>query len=384
MVDTTEPSVGDLVRLARDGSRSGRRVLLDNVTDLFLANENRLTDRERAIMGDILRKLVSEVEGAVRKSLAERLSRVPGAPHDLIVVLANDEIEVARPVLMQSRVLRDPDLIEIIKHRGREHLLAIALRSPLSEMVSGMIVETADEDAVLALLKNPDARISRHAFEHVVVEAERVDSYQEPLVRRQDLPADLAMKLYWSVSAALRAYILARHEFDETMLDDFIEDTTRVVAEADDRDRTAEATAADLVRSLAERDRLDLDFAITALRQGKIQVFLAAFARLARVPAEMARRIFFDAGPESLAIVLRGIGADRATYSTLFLLGRQARDKGVVPPAELNQALRFFDTLTRERAGAALAYWRRSPAYAAAVTDLASDAAGLGLDGPPA
>ena len=115
----------ELLSLARDKSVSGRQTLMAAVSDLFCDNQTVLTDRERALMTDILHQLVHDVEMSVRRTLAERLAMLPSAPRDLIVELANDQIEVAHPILMGSNVLHDTDLIEIIHQRTLEHQLEI-------------------------------------------------------------------------------------------------------------------------------------------------------------------------------------------------------------------------------------------------------------------
>ena len=113
-------------------------------------------------------------------------------------------------ILRSSRLLSDPDLIEIVKHRSQEHLLVIALRAPLSAEVAEAIVDHGDDRVLEQLLKNPDAILSRRALEYLVGESQRVDSFQEPLLSRHDLPGDLAHRMFWWVSAALRKEIGAR------------------------------------------------------------------------------------------------------------------------------------------------------------------------------
>ena len=55
-----------------------------------------------------------------------------GSPRDLVSALANDQIEVAHPILTQSTVLQDMELVEIIEHRTFGHQLAIAMRKMVS------------------------------------------------------------------------------------------------------------------------------------------------------------------------------------------------------------------------------------------------------------
>ena len=90
-----------LLGLARDKSDAGRERLINTVSDLFTEDEQTLTERERALMTDILNQLIREVEMTVRRHLSERVSVLPHAPRELILTLANDAIDVARPILLK-------------------------------------------------------------------------------------------------------------------------------------------------------------------------------------------------------------------------------------------------------------------------------------------
>ena len=80
-------NVQSLLRLAQDRSEASRRELFDNVVELFIADDHRLSERERTLMAGILDRLVSEVEVAVRGDLAERLAKMPDAPAERGVLL---------------------------------------------------------------------------------------------------------------------------------------------------------------------------------------------------------------------------------------------------------------------------------------------------------
>src|SRR3546814_8011401 len=94
---------------------------------------------------------------------------------------------------------------------------------------------TKDSDVITALLENTSARISKATLDYLTEQAQHIDSYQEPLVRRQDLTNDLAMRLYWVVAANLRAEILASYDIHPTALDDALEGAVMEMA-AENRD----------------------------------------------------------------------------------------------------------------------------------------------------
>ena len=129
------------------------------IDDLLYPKAARLSDRERALMADILTRLVGDFELAVRRMLSARLAERATVPRDLVVLLANDAIEVARPILFRSTVLGDDELIEIIHHRTLEHQLAIAMRQDLSARVSEALAGTENVDVITTLLQNAGAEI---------------------------------------------------------------------------------------------------------------------------------------------------------------------------------------------------------------------------------
>ena len=76
-----------------------------------------------------------------RAHVAKLLAPLERAPGNVVVKLANDSIEVARPLLEFSNVLSDDDLIEIIANQTEEHRIAIAGRPTVPERVGDAIVE---------------------------------------------------------------------------------------------------------------------------------------------------------------------------------------------------------------------------------------------------
>lgn len=358
-----------LATLAQNQDRESRRVVFENMVDLFLSEGGRLSDRERALMSGIIGKLLHEMEMRLRRHLAQRLSALEAGPHELIVALANDEIEVAAPLLGESKVLRDEDLIEIVRHRSREHQLAVAVRSPLSADVSQALIDQGEENVIERLLKNPDANLSRRALEYLVAEAQRVGRFQEPVLSRPELPPALAHRLFWYVSAALRTHILEHYTVDAAVLDDFVQDSTRAVL-AEPQNPTADRQAAALVDRLAETEGLDERFLLGALRGGRVAAFIAALAKLTRLDPVVVRRILHDPDPQGLAVVLKAQGMSRAGFASIFLLSRQSNER-VVRPDVINKVTAFYDRLQADRAKAALAYWRADRDYLNASADLA-------------
>ncbi len=375
VLGSEDSSLEELFALAQDKSTEGRQSLFINMRDLFLDGGSSVSDRERALMSEILRRLVHDVEIKLRRSLAEKLSKRSDTPHALIVELANDDYEVAHPILMESNVLQDVDLIETIKHRTMEHQLAISMRKNLSEDVSEALVGTGQEDVIASLLNNHGAKVSRHVMDYLVSESKRVDSYQNPLVHRPDLPPELAERMSWWVSAALREYISENFNLDLGELDDAIETATSEQF-GTKPETSAPATKADeLVDRLSDLGEVDASFLVKALRQGEISLFESAFCKLTGLKLKLLRRILFEPGGEALVLLCRAINLGGETFNELFELSRRAKDrKQEVTREQKERLLALYDKTKPDDAKRILKRSRRSSDYLFAVKRISNSA----------
>lgn len=360
-----------LLALARLRSDESRAELFAVMGDLFHDRSDVLSAQERALMLDILEKLMRDVARDVRRKLALRLADAPGLPRELAVMLANDEIDVATPVLLRSAVLQDVDLIEVIRHRSRQHILTIAMRRDVSSTVTDALVETGDRDIIRTLLENQDAQISRATLAYLVEQSKSVDEFQEPLVRRRDLPIELARRMVLWVAAALRQALLERFDIDPNTLDDRLEPLVKEeLAEA--AAEAATDTAADVLsRALGDARQLTPRLLLQTLRKGEVQLFEAMFAEMSGLRLKLINRLAYEPGGQGLAVAARGMGLNREEFATIFLLTRRARaGQAGFAPADLGRALEFFDRLSHAAAETVLTRWRRDPDYLFAIRSI--------------
>jgi uncharacterized protein (DUF2336 family) len=294
------------------------------------------------------------------------MAKDPEAPRDLVVLLANDEIEVAHPVLVLSEILDDSELLDIIRRHTMEHRLAVAMRKSLSETVSDAIVGTGDSGVIRVLIENPGARISPPTMEHLVEASRNEPSFQAPLLNRKDLNARLARRMYWWVSAALRKHIAKNFDVDSDALDSNIVSTVKgILGEGSE---TAIDSADDAARCLAEKGAITPPLMIQTLREGQTGLFEAMFAEHVGLGKAMIKRFISEPGGEGLAIAAKSTGMYKPDFATIFLLSRAARPgEKVVDPSELSRVVEFFDHIKIETAKKVVGYWKLDPDYLSAL-----------------
>src|SRR5262245_45870167 len=361
MSDPASASFLRLLDLAHEHTPESRAHLVDSLGSFVVDRAETASPKEQGLAADILRKLLHDTEITVRRRLAERLAREESAPIELVCELARDDIEVARPILLESNMLKDAVLVEVVEQKTMQHRLAIAMRRRVSEAVSAALIEAGEDEVSRTLLENPGAKIDRVGFEKLVERSRHAPPLQEPLLRRHDLEPELAGRMYAWVSAALRRHIVQHFDVDPALLDRAIEDSLDAVA-ADHAKRAADGGPDErIAAALVERKDDDPTLLLNLLRAGEVALFEAMFARLTGLKATLARRAIYEPGGRALAVACRASGIDKPIYAAIFLLARKARpgDKSV-DPKELPGALSFFDSLTEHAAAGMLATLRQA------------------------
>ena len=141
--------IDELINTVATGSAKQRLMIFQRVTDLLVAGARSYSSQQIALFDDVLQQLSADIEVKVRAVLARRLAGMDSAPPKLIRSLAfDDEIAVAGPVLVHSQQLSDADLVENATNKSQKHLLAIAQRLKLSEVVTDVLVERGDRHVV--------------------------------------------------------------------------------------------------------------------------------------------------------------------------------------------------------------------------------------------
>jgi uncharacterized protein (DUF2336 family) len=342
-----DPEIGKLVTLAHRSSPEGRAELYLTIAGLMESRASSFTAIERDLLNTIMAQLSRQVEMEVRFALAERMAEQEGAPHDLILILANDRIEVAAPILERSMLLSQNDLIDIINASSQPHQLRIAGRPDVTPLVAASLAESSAIEVLITLVRNQRARIAAETMEALAERSRESEELQRGVLTRPEMRTDLAERMCAFVSEALHGFIVERFRIDPATVRRGLE-----LAAATAHARLTNASGPErLINKLHAAGQLKAGFAMKALSQGQLDVFEHAVAKIIGAPVEGLARLLKSGDAKVLALVCQAVGIDRSAFATLFSQAETLRGRsGILSPQDRAAADSVFQTLRREDA----------------------------------
>jgi uncharacterized protein (DUF2336 family) len=298
-------SAEDVARLLREPSPPVRGELATKLGSEI--ERNQLSPAELVMAQDIVRIMAKDVAAEVRAALSQSLRLATNLPHDVAVRLANDIEEVALPILADSHVLTDGDLVQLVRRGSEAKHIAIAGRRQVSEEVSDALITRAGEAAVAVLMGNATARISDASLHRAIDRFAQSDAVKDSMARRKTLPLSVTERLVVLVSEQLREYLVSHHDMPPTAAADVVmQSRERAIVHLSESASGQELE--DLVAQMHANGRLTPSLVLRLLCMGDIDFFELALAQLARVPVANARILIHDAGRKGLVSLCERAG----------------------------------------------------------------------------
>jgi uncharacterized protein (DUF2336 family) len=348
---------------------SGRRVeTLRRVTDLFLRDADRFTEAQIELFDDVIVRLSSAMEKAVRRELAERLAPVMSAPKTIIRSLAqDDEIDVARPILLLSSQLDDATLADIARTKSQEHMLAIAGRKSVGETVTDVLVEWGDSRVAMSVAANDGARFSNKGYDALVERSKGDDLLAECVGLRKDIPPYLFRVILSTAKENVRKRLVAttsaREKIQLSGALGGVADRIAIGASDGARDYTAIHRAIVIQHGRGALGESELRAFAEA---GKLDETVCGLSVLCGVPLEMVERLFVGDRPDPILILARAAGLSWATLGAIL----QTRPGSAgTSAAGMEEARESYAKLTSNTALRVLRFWQIRESSVAAAAD---------------
>jgi len=318
------PSPAELMALAHSRAADDRERLLLGVVSLCETNppEGGLSP----VLEDIFLTLARQAERDMRQLLSSRMAEAEWAPPALVNMLALDEIEIARPVIAASPLLKDEALIRLLVEASLEHQVEVARRPRLSGRVSDVIIERGEPATLTALAGNRTADVSPEGMRRLVDHSRRIAALRLPLTRHPRMNETLATQMYMWVGSALRQAIGERFEVDETRLAAAVEEAATAIIPGHPRGAVAtepmNAERDEMERRLVDKlhasGQLRAGFLVRAAREKRLSLFRHALATLSGFTVSEVDAALAHDSPEALYCACVSVGIDRAVFPALI------------------------------------------------------------------
>lgn len=328
------PRHADLL-LTDDEDENVRSVLATKIAALAPGLSANEVDNIRRMTYEALEKLARDQAVKVRQVVAETLQDMADAPPEVIRHLAEDsELVVCAPVLENSPVLTDRDLIQIINLNPVDGAIsAISQRKTLPDEVMEEIFSSNDTAAVAALLGNASVSIKEDLLERICDKSRTVKALQEPMIHRPQLPKAVALRLADFVAEHLIKALLTRKDLDPTIADAVRKEVSWRLDVAAEEEAAAESeTPYARAKRLFAEGRLDPEMVNTALKAGQREYAIAALAVLSELSMRAIENVAATGSAKGLVAVSWKAGLDaNAAVTVQQRLGR-VQPKNIIKP----------------------------------------------------
>lgn len=350
----THSLIPELEDAIQRGSAPQRAWTLSRITDLFLETASRLTDEHVEVFGDVMLRLIVEIETRALAEFAERLAPIANAPLDVLRRLAeDDDVTVAGPVLMQSERLPESDLLAIARSKGQQHLLAISARPVLSSAVTDALLARGDREVLRNIAGNPGARFSEAGLAVLVERAAKDGMLAEKVGERSDVPPHLFRKLLMQATEVVQQRLLSstRPEIQQE-LQRILAKVSDEVGEQGSRNFAAAQRA---VLALHRSGRLGEKELVEFATGGRYEETVATLSAICSVPVDVVDRLISGARPDPVLILCKAVGFQWATARAVIQTVPRSQPLSV---QALDSAYENFERLSHSTAERVLHFWQ--------------------------
>lgn len=277
-------------------------------------DEAELSAEERAHAEGIIAIMAQDAAVLVRRALSVALKNSPKLPREIANRLARDIDTIALPVIMNSPVLTDGDLVEIVRASPASKQIAVASRETLSVAVTGAISAYAVSDAVERALSNDNAMFDEAGFGTALERFSDISSVTASMVRRDVLPVSVTEKLVAIVTGELFDQLVNNHELPPQIAIDLAmgarERATIDIVEQAARQRDLGR----FVQQLNLNGRLTPSLLMRSLCLGHLDFVEHAMAELGGVAHQRMWMLMHDSGPLGLKAAFDRAGLPPRLY----------------------------------------------------------------------
>lgn len=329
-----------------------RQQICQQMIDLMSVSP-RVSDRE--MITDVLITLLRQSERDLKEAMAERLSEIEQVPLRLLLQFVNDDISIAEPILKNSVVLNDLDLLYIIQSRDTTFWQVIAQRHRLAGNVVDALADTHDVPTAKCLVANDTVSLTDYATHIFCDMAQGNPDLAQPLLLRDDVPVDVAKQLYSFVGQEIRKMVARKYHFDDAVITDAVDDVVDEFKNHDPQSATSGLVpTASMVRAaelFLKSGKLSPVLMIRTLKRGQVASFVAQFSVFAGLPVAVIVLMLQQSSGQGLAIASKASGLPKEAFQAIFVLSRRfIGQQNDIDSKSLKQAISYYERVSPEMA----------------------------------
>lgn len=338
--------------LVREGAGASKDDVLDLLVELFAARGHEMSGAKLDACLDLLCVVSTLASPQARSDALARLARLPTTPASRLVAWAAGPIETAEPVLRHAKHLASADLVRVLLEASPAHLRAAATRENLSESVTDLMLLRGDREAVLLMVLNRSARLSRSSFNTLVAMAGSNAALRDALIQRSDLPGHVVEKFWPSLDADRKARLIVagfRYSVSE------VEEASREASAELVREVRAGALpqSVDGYRALVESERMTLSEALSdILKAARLTEAAQLIARVRGLSEGVALNLLYGSYDRGVAVLARDLGLKD---EVILLLACTRSRLPWIRWTEIRHALAFAEDIAKSEAEALIA-----------------------------
>jgi uncharacterized protein (DUF2336 family) len=302
------------------GSPESRERALWHTTDLMIAG--RFSDDEIWTFGEVVTRLADEIEVAARAQLSERLARFDRAPVNIIHKLAfDDAIEVAGPVLRESRQLETYALVANACTKSQAHMLSISKREKLEERVTDELVKRGDQEVVKSVAGNNGARFSDFGFLHMIKRAEGDSILAEQLGLRKDIPRNVFQQLIAKATSDVKKRLERERPDMAQQIQSSVTDLAGELQSKFGPVSRSHFVAKRVVSTQHRQGNLNESSISSYAVSHRLEEVTIGLSLLCSLPGDVIERALLDRNRETLLILCKALDFSWDTTMALLFLG---------------------------------------------------------------
>jgi len=310
----------DLDEAVSRGTPESRAKALWHTTDLMIAGS--FSDDEIWTFGEVVTRLAEEIEVAARAQLSEKLARFDRAPANIIHKLAfDDAIEVAGPVLRQSRQLETYALVANVCTKSQAHMLSISKREKIEERVTDELVTRGNQEVVNSVATNNGARFSDFGFLHMVKRAEGDSILAEQLGLRKDIPRHVFQQLIAKATSDVKERLLRERPEMATHIQSSVTELAGELQSKFGPVSRSHFVAKRVVSTQHRLGNLNESSISSYARSHRLEEVTIGLSLLCSLPSDVIERAVLDRNREMLLILCKALNFAWDTTMALLFLG---------------------------------------------------------------